>query len=92
MGLNFVQNECGAVEAALPGSAREGSGEGAGRSASTAEPVAWQAPETAMECHLGAGPALRGPRHQGGDQKLGWRAAAPPAAPQVRENERVQCI
>lgn len=71
----------------MPGSARQGAGEGAGRAAGAAEPAARPAPEAAVERHLGPGPALRGSRQQGGDQKLGWRAAAPLAAEQVCETE-----
>lgn len=94
-GLNLMfsfQTECGAAEAPVPGVAGERPGEGAGGSPGAAQPAVRAAPEAAVERRLGPGPALRGPRHQDGDQELGRGAAASPAAQQVCETEELNLI
>lgn len=88
----FFQTERGAAEAPVSGVAGERPGEGAGGTPGAAQPAVRAAPEAAVERRLGPGPALRGPRHQDGDQELGRRAAASPAAQQVCETEELNLI
>lgn len=61
----LLQVERRAAAALVTCAGGEVSGEGAGGSAGAAEPAARSSAEAALEPHLGPGPALRGPRHQG---------------------------
>lgn len=83
-----IQDERGAAAPPVTGAAGSGSAEGVGGAAAAAQPAAGQPDEASVERGLGSGPAVPGFRGQGRDPKLGRRATASQAAPQVIQNKK----